>query len=123
MSVKDISEYHPVDIHVGRRVRDRRKALGITQERLGEQLGLTFQQVQKYERGVNRVSASKLFEIAHVLQVPVNWFFEGDGAPAAEPDIRDSREARELVDAYAKLPTAKMRRHVLDLVKSMVANG
>lgn len=122
MATQMMHEFHPVDVHVGRRVRDRRKALGITQERLGEQLGLTFQQVQKYERGVNRVSASKLFEIARVLQVPVNWFFEGDGAPPAEPDIRDSREARELVEAYAKLPSAKVRRQVLDLVKTMVAS-
>ena len=83
----------PVDIHVGAQVRARRKTLGVSQEALGDALGLTFQQVQKYERGANRVSASKLFAIAKTLQVPVSYFFDGledpvtgEGAAPAGPD-------------------------------------
>ena len=118
---------HPVDIRVGQRVRERRKVLGITQDRLAQALDLTFQQVQKYERGVNRMSASKLFEAAQVLDVPVNWFFEGEAIAAgrsAEPaGKRDSgqlstRETRELLNAFLKLDP-KLRRQVLDLVKGM----
>ena len=118
---------HPIDIHVGRRVRERRRALGVTQEKLGEALQLTFQQVQKYERGANRISASKLYEVAQVLRVPVAWFFDGGDAEAtAAPrsaDPRANREARDLVDAYKKLPSAKMRKQVLELVKSMALAG
>ena len=118
---------HPVDIRVGQRVRERRKVLGITQDRLAQALDLTFQQVQKYERGVNRMSASKLFEAAQVLDVQVNWFFEGEAIAAsrgAEPaGKRDSgqlstRETRDLLNAFLKLDP-KLRRQVLDLVKGM----
>ena len=76
---------NPIDIHVGLQVRLRRKALKISQEKLAEALGLTFQQVQKYERGANRISASKLYEIARALRVSIAWFFEGLSDPAAEP--------------------------------------
>ena len=68
---------NPIDLHVGARIRMRRRLLGVSQERLAEALGLTFQQVQKYERGANRVSASKLYEIARTLQTPVTYFFDG----------------------------------------------
>src|SRR5476649_1998934 len=74
---------NPIDIHVGLQVRLRRKALKISQEKLAGALGLTFQQVQKYERGTNRISASKLYEIARTLQVSIAWFFEGLGDPAS----------------------------------------
>src|SRR5271154_1993055 len=80
---------NPVDLHVGARIRLRRRMQGVSQERLAEALGLTFQQVQKYERGANRVSASKLYEIARALHVPVGWFFEGlslDAEDSAEAD-------------------------------------
>lgn len=118
---------HPIDLRVGQRVRDRRKALGITQDRLAQALDLTFQQVQKYERGVNRMSASKLFEAAQVLDVPVNWFFDGGTVPdrpgveSGRPPQSESlstRETRDLLGAYLKLEP-KLRRQVLDLVKSM----
>jgi transcriptional regulator with XRE-family HTH domain len=118
---------HPVDIRVGQRVRERRKVLGITQDRLAQALDLTFQQVQKYERGVNRMSASKLFEAAQVLDVPVNWFFEGEAladSRNAEPvSKRDggqlsTRETRDLLNAFLKLDP-KLRRQVLELVKGM----
>ena len=90
---------NPVDTHVGSRVRLRRMLLGMSQERLGESMGLTFQQVQKYEKGVNRIGASRLFQISKILDVPVQFFFEeaphigGDGTPArgmAEPTRRPS---------------------------------
>ena len=74
---------NPVDVHVGRRVRLRRKELGVSQAWLADRLGLTFQQVQKYERGANRISASKLYQIASVLEVPITYFFEGLDDPAA----------------------------------------
>ncbi|MBX3480125.1 MAG: helix-turn-helix transcriptional regulator [Caulobacter sp.] len=104
-------EAHPVDIHVGRRIRARRKALGVTQEGLAEALALTFQQIQKYERGANRVSASKLFAIAEALETPVGWFFEGletggHTAPAAGVADRLHAETggREMADAWLALP-------------------
>src|SRR5919202_3460683 len=74
---------NPIDIHVGSRVRLRRMLLGMSQEKLGEHLGLTFQQVQKYEKGINRIGASRLFDLANVLSVPIQFFYEG--APTAEP--------------------------------------
>ena len=118
---------HPIDVRVGQRVRDRRKALGLTQDRLAQSLDLTFQQVQKYERGVNRMSASKLFEAAQVLQVPVSFFFDGE-APTLRAIERSEggadgalspKETRELLNAYTRLPNAKMRRQMLDLMKNM----
>lgn len=118
---------HPIDVRVGQRVREKRKELGITQDRLAQALDLTFQQVQKYERGVNRMSASKLFEAAQVLKVPVNWFFDGDALSGArltetaepfEGEQLSARESRDLLTAYLKLDP-KLRRQVLDLVKGM----
>src|SRR6476620_12335762 len=90
---------NPVDVHVGSRVRLRRTLLGMSQERLGEAIGLTFQQVQKYERGANRVGASRLFDLSRVLDVPVSFFFE-DMAPAVQPEERGGlAEAPERYDA------------------------
>jgi transcriptional regulator with XRE-family HTH domain len=123
---------NPVDLHVGSRIRLRRKVLGVSQERLAESLGLTFQQVQKYERGSNRVSASKLYEIAATLQATVAYFFEGladtstvqDGeiAPGAEQFVQDflmTPEGLELAGLFPKITRARVRRRVLDLVRSM----
>ena len=123
---------HSVDIHVGKRVRQRRKMMGITQEKLGETLGLTFQQVQKYERGTNRISASKLFEMAVFLKVPVSYFYEDMIAHPSQPRVMESgdstfehehltsRESRELLLAYYRLPSDKVRRRVMELVRSLV---
>jgi len=127
---------HPVDIHVGSRVRMRRTLLGMSQEKLGEALGLTFQQVQKYERGANRIGASRLHEISRILDVPVSFFFEEMAAAAAAAaaahgmaedqgefghDPMARRETLELVRAYYRIKDAKVRKRLFELVKS-VAN-
>lgn len=120
---------HPIDIHVGNRVRARRRLLGITQEKLGDALGLTFQQVQKYERGSNRISASRLFELSRILAVPVSYFYEGvDAAGAVLPEVAatpfeaeqlSSRETHDLLRAYYGLPDPQVRRRFLDLLRSL----
>jgi transcriptional regulator with XRE-family HTH domain len=127
---------NPIDVHVGSRVRLRRTLLGMSQEKLGEAIGLTFQQVQKYERGANRVGASRLYDLARVLDVPVSFFFDdlkpetaapeasaggGHGAPG-EPDPMMRRETLELVRAYYRIPDAQIRRRLFDLTKA-IANA
>ena len=127
----------PVDMHVGARIKLRRALLGMSQERLGDALGLTFQQVQKYERGANRVSASRLYDLARVLDVPVNFFFddfaEGGRQAAAsafgfaesqEPfglsaDLLSRRETIDLVGAFWRIPDGAQRRRLLELIKGM----
>ena len=136
----------PVDAHVGTRIRLRRTLMGMSQERLGESLGLTFQQVQKYERGVNRVGASRLFDLSRVLDVPISFFFDDMPGPMAGmppagatggsrrvygfADAQDSfggigdeqlnrRETLELVRAYYKITDPSVRKRVFDLIKSM----
>ena len=129
----------PIDVHVGTRIRLRRTLLGMSQERLGEALGLTFQQVQKYERGVNRVGASRLFDLSRVLDVPISFFFDDmpenlaasfggpsnrrSGLPAgAEPfpdDTLNRRETLELVRAYYRITDPNVRKRMFDLIKSM----
>jgi transcriptional regulator with XRE-family HTH domain len=126
---------NPIDVHVGSRVRLQRMLLGISQEKLGERLGLTFQQVQKYEKGVNRIGASRLFDLAQVLGVPVQFFY--DDAPAGETkdvvsagfadrtadnyvfDFLNTREGLELNKAFARISDHKARRAILDLVRSL----
>jgi transcriptional regulator with XRE-family HTH domain len=124
---------NPVDQHVGSRVRLRRMLLGMSQERLGESMGLTFQQVQKYEKGVNRIGASRLFQISKILDVPVQFFFEeapNAGTHAtpgmAEPDSEtfileflNSREGLELNRAFVKISDPKVRKSVVDLVRAL----
>jgi len=124
---------NPVDAHVGSRVRLRRMLLGMSQERLGESMGLTFQQVQKYEKGVNRIGASRLFQIAKILDVPVQFFFEEaphfDGsAPTGMAEAEsetfileflNSREGLELNRAFVKIADPKVRKSVVDLVRSL----
>jgi transcriptional regulator with XRE-family HTH domain len=123
---------NPVDIHVGTRVRLRRKQLGVSQERLAEALGLTFQQVQKYERGANRISASKLWDTAGFLAVPISFFFEGlkEGVssgmaePESPPFLHDlvmDRDVHDLVTAYARIERRKMKRRIVDLVREIAA--
>jgi len=119
---------NPIDIQVGNRVRIRRMLIGMSQERLGDLLGLTFQQVQKYEKGVNRIGAGRLFEVSRILNVPVDFFYEGvndaasganetDGAPVM--DFVSSGEGLQLSLAFMKIKDAKVRKRVLDLVKSL----
>ncbi|HEX7970326.1 MAG TPA: helix-turn-helix transcriptional regulator [Stellaceae bacterium] len=131
---------NPIDIHVGSRVRLRRTLLGMSQEKLGEAIGLTFQQVQKYERGANRIGASRLYDLSRVLDVPVSFFFDdiklGTVAPADreaggfsdnanarhEPDPMMRRETLELVRAYYRIPDPQIRRRLFDLTKA-IANA
>jgi transcriptional regulator with XRE-family HTH domain len=120
---------NPVDRHVGLRIRMRRKELGFSQERLAEAIGLTFQQVQKYERAANRVSASKLWEMSRTLSVPVGYFYGGlddsaedHGSNLAHNDVQDflmTPEGVELASSFPRLPR-HIRRRILDLVRAMV---
>lgn len=122
---------NPVDLHVGARVRMRRKFLGMSQEGLAETIDLTFQQVQKYERGSNRISASKLYEISKALKAPVAYFFEGYGKGEAVEGFSESEseqfvhgflmttEGIELAEAFPRIRNAKHRRKILDLVRAL----
>ncbi len=129
----------PVDVHVGARIRLRRTLLGMSQERLGDALGLTFQQVQKYERGANRVGASRLFDLSRILDVPINFFYEnmtdatsaGGAAPRmatgfaeqqdgfGTDDTLSKRETLELVRAYYRIVDPNVRKRMYDLMRSM----
>ena len=128
MTLAAKKQANPIDIQVGNRVRIRRMLIGMSQERLGDLLGLTFQQVQKYEKGVNRIGAGRLFEVSRILNVPVDFFYEGvnegatgsnesDGAPVM--DFVSSGEGLQLSLAFMKIKDAKVRKRVLDLVKSL----
>lgn len=128
---------NPVDVHVGSRIRLRRTLLGISQEKLGEALGLTFQQVQKYERGTNRVGASRLFDLSRILDVPVQFFFEDmpeevagqapslrAGVPNADvseagDDKLVKRETLELVRAYYRIKKPAVRKRLFELCKAV----
>ncbi len=130
---------NPVDIHVGSRVRLRRTLLGLSQEKLGEAVGLTFQQIQKYERGANRIGASRLYHLSRVLDVPVSFFFEdmppeisGKGGKASaglaeriqeefSTDPLAKRETLELVRAYYRIKEPTVRKRLFDLAKSLAA--
>ena len=111
---------HPVDAHVGKRVRHRRWMIGMTQQQLADKVGIKFQQIQKYETGMNRVSASRLWDIADALGVTIAFFFEGlaDGgqAVAAGQDMMADKEALELVRSYYAIPEAQ-RRRLFDLAR------
>ncbi|MEL6839785.1 MAG: helix-turn-helix transcriptional regulator [Pseudomonadota bacterium] len=115
---------HPVDVHVGKRIRHRRWMSGTTQQQLAENVGIKFQQIQKYETGMNRVSASRLWDIAKVLNVPVSFFFEGlDAQPATDQsdgdmpgDILTDKEALELLRSYYAIPE-NQRRRLFDLAR------
>ncbi len=123
---------HPVDVHVGARVKLRRMAMGVSQESLGKSMGLTFQQIQKYEKGVNRISASKMFELADHLDVSIQYFFDGyrDGflrtAGFAEADGDDpfmallsSPDGIQLCRYFSAIKDVDVKKRVLDLVKSI----
>lgn len=118
---------NPVDRHVGLRIRMRRKELGISQERLAEAVGLTFQQIQKYERAANRVSASKLWELSQALQTTTAYFFDGltqmsgEGLPRESmQDFLLTPEGLELAAFFPRIPTPRLRRKVLELVRALV---
>ncbi|PCH69492.1 MAG: transcriptional regulator [Rhodobacteraceae bacterium] len=109
---------HPVDVHVGKRVRHRRWLIGMTQQQLAEKVGIKFQQIQKYETGANRVSASRLWDIADTLEVPVSFFFEGleeehkekAGNSMLPADLLGDKEALDLVRSYYAIPENQRRR-------------
>lgn len=127
----------PVDVHVGRRLKLRRTLLGMSQERLAQILGVTFQQIQKYERGANRVGSSRLYDIANALDVPVAFFFEDledrkahagglaesatpfDHGPTMVPEAPDRRDALELMRAFGRIDDPELRRRLLDLTKAL----
>ena len=122
----------PVDIHVGQRVRARRKMLSMSQTELGKQLGVTFQQVQKYERGTNRIGSSRLFRVSNALDVPVAFFFEGaetklPGYNAAAEGVDDAtyekQETKELVEAYYKIADPRIRKKVVGLARLLSSNN
>ena len=122
----------PVDVHVGMRLRQRRTLLGMSQEKLAKAFGVSFQQVQKYERGANRISASRLHLLTRTLDVPVSYFFEGlqsDVVPIAEvddheePDQMTSRETLELVRAYYRINDPAVRKRLVDLARALGRSG
>ncbi|MGJ4931045.1 helix-turn-helix domain-containing protein [Bradyrhizobium sp. HKCCYLS2038] len=123
---------NPVDKHVGSRVRMRRIMLGMSQEKLGEALGLTFQQIQKYEKGTNRVGASRIQQISEVLQIPVSFLFEGvpsgginggesfeGSSPAYVSDFLATSEGLALTRAFTRIHDSKLRRSIVDLVEQI----
>ncbi len=128
---------NPIDIHVGSRIRLRRTMLGMSQEKLGESLGITFPQIQKYEKGTNRVGASRLQNISAILNVPVSFFFEdapGEQSASASSsaeasssnyvvDFLSSSEGLQLNRAFVKINDPKVRRRIVDLVKALAAEG
>jgi len=124
-SVKE-SGPHPVDVLVGRRARERRTLEGMSQSVVAERLGLTFQQIQKYERGANRISASRLYELAQLFDVPVAYFYEGmeagNGAPPRD-EVLTKRETLELVRAYYKITDPAMRDSIRSLVQAAAKMG
>ena len=112
-----------VDVHVGERLRLRRKLLGMSQGKLGEAVGLTFQQVQKYERGTNRIGASRLFDLARVLDVPISFFFDGleqtgGRPPESMESMGDRRDTLTLVRHFMGVSEPKMRRAIIDLTRA-----
>jgi transcriptional regulator with XRE-family HTH domain len=130
----DEKKPHPIDIHVGGRVRLRRTMLGMSQDKLAEALGLTFQQIQKYEKGVNRIGASRVFEISRVLGVPIQFFFDdydantgrsygfaesGADDGAAMMELLNTPEGVQLCKHFAAITDPKIRKRVLELVKSL----
>lgn len=128
---------NPIDVHVGSRVRLRRTLLGMSQEKLGDAIGLTFQQVQKYERGANRIGSSRLFDLSRVLDVPVSFFFDdmpaeiAESAPGSDSELAESsaesyaadplakRETLELVRAYYQIEEPSVRKRLFDLAKAL----
>ena len=135
-----VTNNNAVDVHVGKRVRLRRTLLGMSQEQLGASLNITFQQVQKYERGANRISASRLWDISQILDVQISYFFDdmtddtmrssprrvsrGENIDVDDDNVRDPmarRETLELVRTYYSIKNLKMRKRISEMVKSLAA--
>jgi transcriptional regulator with XRE-family HTH domain len=129
---------NPIDKHVGSRVRMRRMMLSMSQEKLGDALGLTFQQVQKYEKGTNRIGASRLQQIANILQVPISFFFEGAPhvgghhhgggmgeapSPAYVSDFLATSDGLSLTKAFMRIKNNKLRRRIVDLVEQIAGES
>jgi transcriptional regulator with XRE-family HTH domain len=131
-----MSKAHPVDVHVGRRLRLRRTILGMSQETIGSAIGVSFQQVQKYERGINRMGSSRLYEFAKLLKVSVGYFFEGFGDDFDEPggaefgfaenegkefdhEHYSSRETMDIMRSYYRIKSPVTRKRVAELLKAM----
>ncbi|MEN2980211.1 helix-turn-helix transcriptional regulator [Tistrella bauzanensis] len=125
-----VTRLNPIDAHVGGRVRLRRQLLGLSQEKLGQRVGLTFQQIQKYERGTNRIGAGRLFLIAHALDVPVSFFYDQAEAVAGgrgllsiddgfDWAVMEGPDAQMLAFDFARIPDARTRTRVIDLARSM----
>lgn len=127
-----------IDVYVGQQIRQRRNSLGLSQEQLAAELGVSFQQVQKYERGFNRVGASRLYDLTRALGVPIGYFFDevpsgrprppgglrglGDHQEELDNDVMKRRETLDLVCAFTRITDAQVRRHVLDLIRSLGAD-
>jgi transcriptional regulator with XRE-family HTH domain len=131
-----VKEPQPVDRHVGSRVRMRRMMVGMSQEKLGEACGITFQQIQKYEKGTNRMGASRLHHIARVLDVPIAFFYEGassdqgsngsimvDGQSRSMTDFLATSEGLDLVRAFTAIKDPKVRRRIIDVAKAVTVGG
>ena len=134
-AVAEKSEPNPIDVHVGHRLRARRTLLGLSQEKVGEAMGLTFQQVQKYERGANRIGASRLWDMSRILNCPISYFFDeidgktdgasprhlngGSALTSNEDDPLIQRETLELVRAYYAIGNYQVRRRIYDLARSL----
>ena len=131
---------HKTDVHVGRRLREARIAQGLSQTALGQELGVSFQQIQKYERGIDRISVGRLVHLAHVLEVPITYFFEElsdpsaingleeGGTPTADmaalavsDDPMSKRETLELVRAYYQIEQPELRKHIFSLIRSIAS--
>lgn len=127
-----VKKPNPIDIHVGSRVRLRRMLVGMSQEKLGDKMGLTFQQIQKYEKGANRIGASRLYRLSRILDVPVQFFFEDASRLDPEPgqpgfaegnsensliEFVNSREGLELNRCFVRIADPKIRRRIIDLVR------
>ncbi|MBO6813925.1 MAG: helix-turn-helix transcriptional regulator [Rhizobiaceae bacterium] len=128
---------NPIDVHVGSRVRLRRTMIGLSQEKLGDSLGITFQQVQKYEKGTNRIGASRLQQISAILQTPISFFFEGaPGSPKeAVPGLSEGEDPAYVVDflssnegialnrAFVKISDPQVRKKIVELVRALASDG
>jgi len=125
---------HPVDIHVGKRLRLRRSMLGMSQDTLGKEIGVTFQQIQKYERGVNRIGSSRLYDFSRILGIPVSYFFEeiqtdndnlalgmAEDGEGFEAERLSDKETLALIRSYYKITDETLRKKVLNLIKAMAA--